>query len=417
MTLRVRPAFFAAGVVLFIFFSLISSCSENPTDTTAFAPMEGAGRIDPGTGGDYLLSTVDMGPRLRGFVEVWAYNLAIESDSAVGFDLVLVNATNGAISPPLQFVITSIVPRTVECLNPDGYLRDRLPFFDFSDDMGDDGLLTSGEATAPVRVRFRWPEPTAFSIGFRIVTGELIERGVIAGVVFVDVDEDGVYDDGEPGIPGVPIEVRNVPSDSAAAGTAVLVRTDRLGRYAAGGLSAGVYRVEALVPPDAKLSTPNPLLVVLAALPDGTVGSFLHGHFGVILVAPPPLPVWVFGPVPVGPASAFGTRVDSTFVIPTPMPPFPPEGECYYVRVEAPIVRGSYPMFIDRIAVAIDDQIVYRFACPPDSSCRPPCANLQIDPALMGAGEHAISIEVLGSELSFVFVGIEKRPLRKAERE
>jgi hypothetical protein len=115
----------------------------------------------------------------------------------------------------------------------------------------------------------------------------------------------------------------------------------------------------------------------------------------------------------VGPASPYGTGVDSTFVVPTPMPPFPPEEDLYFVRVEAPMVRGPYPIFIDHIAVAIDGQAVYKFECPLDSLCPPPFARLPIDPALMEPGEHAIAVKVSGSESSFVHVGIERGAWRE----
>lgn len=403
-----RPALLAAGVLLFAFFGLISSCSDNPTATSTFASMEGGGKIDPGAGDEILLSTVDMGPGFQGFVEVWAYDLAAESDSVVGFDLVILNRTNGDIPPPLLFLITSIVPNTVTCFNPDGYMRDRIPFYDLSDDLGNDGLLTPGEATAPVRVRFRSPAPMAFSIGFRLSIGEIVRHGMIAGVVFHDHNENGIYDERfEPGIPDVAVRLQTAPGDSAANARSVVVRTDRDGRYAFAGLPAGVYKIEALLLTGLRPTTPNPLLVALVKLPDGTVSSFLGAHFGVAAVAPPPPPVWVFGPVPVGPASPFRTRVDSTFAIPPPMPPFPPEGDIYYVRVEPPPVLGPYPMFINQVTVTIDNRTVYKFECHPDTLCPPRFERIAIDPALTGEGEHKISIEVLGSELTFLLVGIE----------
>jgi hypothetical protein len=387
------------------------SCSDNPTGPGNRAAMTGSGDIDPEAGGQFLLSAVDMGPGWWGNVEVWAYDLTVESDSVVAFDLVLVNGTDRIMGPPIQFVVTSIVPNTVTVLNPDGYYRDREPFFDFSDNIGEDNLLTPGEATTRVHARFVWPAPTAFSIGFRLVINE--EQpvgGTIAGVVFQDVNENGVYDgDIETGIAGVPVELVAAWGDSDQTTVGIVTQTDPWGRYEFGTLSAGVYRITVLVDPWARLTTPNPLLVTLVELPDGTVSSFLDAHFGVGgLIPPRPQPV--FGPVPVGPGSSMGTRVDSTFVIPPPMPPFPPEGNVYYLRVEPPAIMGPYPMWIDEVKVFIDGQGVYKFDCPTDSLCFPPADRLALDPALTGEGEHAISIEVLGSELSYVLVSVEHEP-------
>lgn len=405
MKLRVPPVLLAAGILLFACFGLMSSCSDSPTGTNASVPMEGEGNVDPGAGGSFLLSNVDMGPDYQGYVEVWAYDLVVESDSIVAFDLVLINKTRSDIAPPLHFVITSIVPSTVTCFNPDGYLRGPVPYFDFSDDMGGDELLTPGEATAPVHARFRWFEPTAFSIGFRLVIGEVIPRGMIAGVVFDDINENGVQETWEPGIAGTAVRLRGAQEDSVANVAYVVVSTDREGRYAFTDLEAGMYEVEALLLLGVRPTTPNPLLIALVELPGGNVSSFLAAHFGMAAVVPPP--VFVFGPVPVGPGGPQGTRVDSTFAIPPPMPPVPPFADLYFVRVDPPPIMGPYPMFIEKVTVAIDDHIVYKFECPPDTLCPPRPESVLVDAALLMEGEHAISIEVLGSERAFLLVGIE----------
>ena len=407
MKFRVRPALLTAGI-LFSLIALISSCSDDPASPTARSPMEGAGDIDPGAGDEFLLSTVDMGPGFGGSVEVWAYDLTVESDTAIAFDLVIVNGTTSTLPPPLHFVITSIVPNTVTCLNPDGFYRDRNPYFDFSDDMGEDVLLTPGEATGRVHVRFGCPAPMAFSIGFHLVLGEVLRDGVIAGVVFRDLDEDGVYDDDERGIPGVPVELAFAWGDSNQTTLGIVGQTDREGRYEFANLPAGIYRIMVLLDPWVRFTTSNPLLVTLVELPDGTVGSFLDAHFGVAGIIPPPPPGYaVFGPIEVGPASPFGTEVDTTLVIGPPMPPFPPEGDVYYIRVEPPAVMGPYPIYIDEVTVRIDGQGVYKFDCPPDSLCPAPADLVLIDPALTGAGEHAISIKVTGNEFAFLYVSVE----------
>ncbi len=282
MVHRTRTVHLLTAILTLFLVGLMFSCSENPTSTGAPPAMEGSGNIDPGAGDRFLLSSVDMGQGWAGSVEVWAYDLSVESDSVVGFDLVLVNGTDHNIVPPIHFVITSVVPNTVTVLNADGYYRDRHPFFDFSNDAGEDSLLAPGESTARVHARFGWPEPMAFSIGFRLVIGEQQVDGLIAGVVFQDVNENGVYDrDIENGIPGVPVELVAAWGDSNRTTVAIVAYTDRLGRYEFGNLPAGVYKVTMLADQWARLTTPNPLLVTLVGLPDGTVSSFLEAHFGV----------------------------------------------------------------------------------------------------------------------------------------
>jgi hypothetical protein len=407
MKLRTRPALLTAGV-LCLLLPLIYSCSDDAARPAPTSAMEGRGDVDPETSGDFLLSTVDMGASFDGVVEVWAYDLAVESDSVIGFDLAIVNATRGDIPPPMLFVITSIVPEAVTCANPDGHTSDFEPFFDFSDDMGGDDLLAPGESTARVHVRFACPEPMAFSIGFRLVLGEIPSDGVIAGVVFKDANENGVLDGDERGIPGVPVELAVVFDDSNQTTMTIVGQTDRQGEYQFAFLPAGVFRVAVLVDPWVRFTTSNPLLVTLVELPDGNVSRFLDAHFGVAGLIPPPPSDAVFGPLEVGPASPFGTEVDSTFVIGPPMPPFPPEGDAYFIRVEPPMVMGPYAMYIDQISVMIDGQGVYKFDCQADSLCPPPADRLLIDPALTTPGEHAIAIKVSGSEQAFVYVSVER---------
>lgn len=412
MALRARSLHLLAAILLLLLVSLMFSCSESPTGTDVRTSMEGSGRIDPGAGDRLLLSSVDMGPGWRGSVDVWAYDLSVESDSVVGFDLVLVNGTDHDIIPPIQFVITSIVPNTVTVLNADGFYTDASPYFDFSDDVGEDGVLAPGQSSERVRARFRWPAPMAFSIGFRFVIGEAPADGVIAGVVFYDTNENGLYDaDIELGIPGVPVELAATWGDSARTTVAIVGTTDNSGRYEFENLPAGVYKVTALTRAWVRFTTANPLLVTLVELPDGTVSSFLEAHFGVTGgILPPPEPGVVFGPAPVGPGSPLGTRVDSTFVVPPAMPPFPPVGNVYYLRVEPPMVAGPYPVWIEKVSVWIDGRGVYKFDCPPDSLCFPPVDWLPLDSVLTTEGQHTISIEALGKESSFVLVSIEHAP-------
>jgi hypothetical protein len=248
----------------------------------------------------------------------------------------------------------------------------------------------------------------AFSVGFRLVLGENASDGVVAGIVFKDANENGVLDGDERGIPGIPVELAIVFDDSNQTTMTILGQTNRLGKYEFAFLPAGVYRITVLVDPWVRFTTSNPLFVTLVELADGRVSRFLDAHFGVADVIPPPPPYAAFGPIEVGPASPFGIEVDSTFVIGPPMPPFPPEGDVYYIRVEPPAVMGPYAMFVDEISVIIDGQGVYKFDCPADSLCPPPADLVPIDPSLTVPGEHTIAIRATGSEQTFVYVSVER---------
>ncbi len=409
MSRRMSPSLCLTGIIALLLLGFLFSCSEDPTDPIRDADtMTGEGQIDPQANRDFLLSNVDLGPEFGRGLEVWALDLTIESDSVVSFDLVLINKTDFELFPPIHFIITKIVPNTVSVLNPDGYDRDQLPFFDFSEKLGDDHILTPGEGTARVNVRFGWPEPMAFSIGFRVSLGGAPLEGVIAGVVFRDLNRNGVHDDNsEPGIPDFPVVLRAASGDSTLIRN---VRTDRLGRYGFRGLEAGVYEVAAMGLLGMRFTTPNPILVTLIELPDGRVSRFTEADFGTTALVPPI--ERVFGPVPVGPGSELGTHVDSSFVVHPPMPTDLPRRYLWYVRVEPPMLMGPQPIYINQASVSIDEQLVFKFECRSDSLCFPPFARVLLEPPGLGEGEHTISIDVLGNERSFLLISVEREEMR-----
>ena len=314
-----------------------TTCSVLPGDDGAFVS---SGDIDPLGDADFLLSTVDLGHDFRGALEVWVFDLTVEGDSSVSFDIAIANKTDRDVYPPIHFVITKLIPNTITVLNPDGFTDGRLPFFDFSDDIGDDGVLAAGETTGRVKVRFGWPHPMPFAIGFRLYIGQKPIEGVIGGVVFKDRDQDGHFDpEHDTGIAGIPIELRPTGGEPTRPR---VIDTNRDGRYGFEGLPAGVYKVTIVPLPGMKLTTPPELLVTLIELADGTVSSFFDANFGATPLVPFER---VFGPILVGPASPFGARVDTLVVIPPPPPTFREVDYVYFVRVEPPMVMGPYPMF------------------------------------------------------------------------
>ncbi|RLC97878.1 MAG: hypothetical protein DRI65_18870, partial [Chloroflexota bacterium] len=281
MKTHFRPAYLIVGILAIFLIGFLFSCSDDPTDTGGDdGSLISTGDIDPLGEQDFLLSTVDLGHDVRGRLEIWVFDLTIESDSAVSFDIAIANKTDRDIYPPIHFVITKIIPNSITVLNADGFTPDQFPFFDFSDDIGDDGILAAGETTDRVKVRFGWPEPMAFGIGFRLHIGQAPIEGVIGGVVFRDRNQDGQYQpEQEDGLEGVPIELRTTSGDPSRTR---LVRTDREGRYALEGLPAGVYKVTLPLLPGMQLTTPREILVTLIVLPDGRVSNFLEAHFGAI---------------------------------------------------------------------------------------------------------------------------------------
>jgi hypothetical protein len=393
-------ALIGVGLLLFL-----PSCSDNPTNPPVSPNTQATGHIDPNQTGGVLLGAVATGTS-SATVEVWAHNLTVESDEIVSFDAVIINKCRCLIEAPIHFVITSVVPDVVQVENADMEGPDG-PVFDFSDDIGDDGVLGPLEESDPVKMQFRWPEPMAFAIGFRVDTGPP-SGGAISGVVFNDVNGDGVRGSTEPGIPGIFVELR--PS---AREILYRARTDANGRYVFADLTADVYRAEAQADPSRGMrpTTPNPLIVTLVELPDGTVSDFDGADFG-FLVGPPLPGAPIFGPVNVGPGSSTGTVLDSTFVVPLFFAPVQ-----FFLVVTPPPVFGPLPMRIDKAEVAIDGTTVWEFVCqPPDTALCMPAAKVPLDLYVPRTDdlERHIRITTEGNERSFLMYSIVAENITRA---
>jgi hypothetical protein len=371
----------------------------------------GHAEIDPHGETDFMLGVVVPEGVAFGKIEVWGHNLTVESDSVISFDTVLMNGTDRVFHPPVHFLITGITPPSVYVLNPDilPFRYDSAATFDFSDDIGGDAVWIPGEATAPVKMKFHVPEPMSFSMGFRVEVGTPIRLGSISGIVFNDLNGNGLKETSEPGIGGVTVTVNSAPGESAGFAKVRYDRTNERGHYAVGDLEAGLYTVEALPRPEWRSTTPNPLLVTLIELPDGRVDHFTHAHFGFDNVPAPEAEV-LFGPLPVGPMSPHGGWADTSFVV--------HEVDCtsrYFLNVVPPPILGPWPMIIDTAEVWINQELVFLYICPRDvgidtlSYCPPPLARPLLEPGgLIQEGENTITMHVVGNEWAVLLFSVER---------
>jgi hypothetical protein len=372
---------------------VLPSCSDTPTDTSPPDESITHGTVDPDGDTDFLLGAVNAGPA-GGRVEVWVSNLTVEPTEA-SFDAVILNVSETDITGPMDFIITEIRPDVVEASNPDEIGPDG-PVYDFSDDVGEDRILSVGEASAPVAMVFAWPEPMSFAIGFRVDVGDSVESGAVSGVVFHDLNENGEYEPNvEPGIPGIVVDL--MPSEHE-----VLYRreTDRTGAYVFEGLDPDVYKAEAHPGPNMRPTTPNPLIVTLVRRPDGTVSDLQGVNFGFTVMEPPPPSFLIFGPVDVGPGSPSGTELDTIFTVPDFFVPVD-----LFLRVVPPPIMGPWPIHIDEARVDINGAKVWEFVCPRDTICTP-ADRVLLDPNLTGR-ENTIHIRAVGDERSFLMFSIE----------
>lgn len=391
-----RPRFLLLISFLATLF-LVPSCSESPTGGTDTLGAEDVGQFDPNATGEFLLGAVTAGAA-DGRVEVWASNLLVESAS-VSFDARIINTSRTDISGPVYWVITDVQPPVVSPANPDYIYRDG-SVYDFSDDVGDDGVLSAGEVSDPVRATFNWPEPIGFSIGFRVGVGTL-DSGFVSGIVFDDANQNGQFDPRiEHGIPGIRVDL--IPSVRENLYT---TKTDRTGNYVFSGLAADVYRAKAFPGINMQATTSNPRIVTLVERPDGTVTGISGVNFGfAVPIEPPPGPA-LFGPVAVGPGSPNGTELDSMFVVPDFF-----AAVDLYLKVVPPPLLGPLPIHIDEASVRINDAVVWDFTCEPADSFCTPAARVLLDPEATGR-ENTIGIRVLGDERSFLMFSIEARTI------
>jgi hypothetical protein len=152
--------------------------------------------------------------------------------------------------------------------------------FDHRGTYGDDGILGANETSAPVEWIFANPSNESFAFQARIVVDPGSGDGVIAGVVFADVDGDRHRSPGEAGLEGAAIALQGEAGSQ-------LTRTDADGHYAFHVDAPGLYTLIfgcpecAGAPPyPCLLTTPERRQVLIVVRADGTLSSFVHGDFG-----------------------------------------------------------------------------------------------------------------------------------------
>jgi hypothetical protein len=401
-------------ILIALTLSLALASCDSPTapGPTADNGLGGAGAIDPGVTGAFLLGEVSdtsIGP---GTLEVWAMNVAFDDTAGiVTFDVQILNLTARTIAPPIRFVITSITPHDVSVVDFDGVSPDGFPFYDFSAKLGNDNVLTPRERTGRVTMKFHTVTARSFAIGFRIDIGPAVDLGTIGGVVFNDTNENGLRDREcrcENGIPGITVALERMLENGDR--VLLLTRTDENGEYRFAGNKEGVHKVFVHAPENLwRITSANPLLVTLVKDADGKVQDFLAAHFGLFPLQPPPAGD-LFGPIPVGPASPFGTEVDSTFV----NPPSPLTVVFnYYVEIDLPVdpATGVIPGIIDSAEAWINGEPVFQYVrpFPPDSAGIAP-QTIKIRDGLVIEGTNTIRLTTYGDGYAAIMWRVYKQP-------
>lgn len=393
--------FLVVPILLTLLVMLALSCSEQPA---AVDQGDGGGgntgkcEIEMGTGGRFLLGLVTDSTIAPGHLEVWGMNVMYDTtEGVVSFDVQLVNRSRTNIIPPIHFVITEIIPPDIAIIGYDGTSVDGFPYYDFSTKLGDDNILKPEEGTELVRMYFQTVEPRSFAIGFRIDLGQPARGAIIAGVVYFDGNKNGVRDRCdrcEPGIPGITVGLEKSLDENDK--VILLTRTNEKGEYIFRRLRVGVYKV--FVHPDPEtwnVTSANPLLVTIVKGPDGQLHDFHGANFG-LFPKHPPLPDNLFGPIMVGPASPYGTELDSTFANP---PSYTPVLYKYFLDVMKPPFAFPSCGVVDSASAWINEELVFEYRRNDDpGAALSTLTTVPLPDSLVHTGENAIRITTYGNK-------------------
>lgn len=295
------------AMVLILLLAVLGGCSDSTAPSDSGGGLGSAnieGSIDPGTG-TFVLKTLEVetpdGPPVR--VQLIGSDLTTNADdSTVSIMVALRSLHPEPLFAPAMVWISQLQPGGVEVLNPDSvyipYLTggkanpiDEVAYgFDYSELLGDDGMLQPEETSAAKEWIFMSPGLAPFGFGARAEFGFAPDLSRIGGLCFHDDNRNGVPEPDESPLPHGVVIVRTPGGETLE----TMVGPD--GRYAVHVFEEGLYEVfydpliETFAP--VAFSTPNPRQVVMIMGPDGQLQSFLDANFGMYTDLP-------FGPPPI----------------------------------------------------------------------------------------------------------------------
>ena len=208
----------------------------------------------------------------------------VQYDTELGalvFDLTVINASDRPYPLPVSLTFLSLIPDSVTVLNADN--GETGPGASFVCGFENDDLeWTPGEESLPFTVQLGVSQ--GVSVGFvgRVDVGLAPGGGTLGGLVWHDLDEDGVIDPDEAGIAEVGVRL-NGEGDLVR-----LTHTAADGTYRFDGLAAGYYTVTRLPRDDLRPTTPTQIQVLLVTDENGDVIDFIAANFGCLVVDTPP---------------------------------------------------------------------------------------------------------------------------------
>ncbi len=228
----------------------------------------------------------------------------VDSLSALSVDFSIENDGEVSHPEPIGLTFVSFMPADVTVKNPDN--GENGPgasiVFEFANRSGNsasvatDGEWTPGEESLPRTTLFGAGE--GVSIGFiaHVVIPDDTTTGTIGGVVWNDINEDGIMDNDEPGIGGQVVFLIAGDDLEVQPVNDYTMRTvsGRDGSYRFDGLEGGYYQViKDFTDRGCRPTTPTVISVILVES-NGTVSDFLLANFGCVLRdVPPPVTIEV----------------------------------------------------------------------------------------------------------------------------
>lgn len=258
-----------------------SDTPTNPAPGTQGAKTVISGDIDPGTVA-FEYSAAAPGDPSPGMFRIQGSNLRYEADpGALLVDIVLVNDSSADFDGPVRLVFMQLLPEGVTVLNADNadsaMGAGAMFTFAFADT---DTVWSAGAATEARTVQFGVAPGTSIGFVARIQVGdEPAPGGAIGGMVWHDLNENGVVDEGEAGVRDIAL-VLNAGLADESGETMMRTMTDTAGMYRFEALPSGHYTVH--LAEDARIRpTTSPVMEVLLVEYDGQVMDFLDADFGV----------------------------------------------------------------------------------------------------------------------------------------
>jgi hypothetical protein len=265
-------------------------CSDDATQPSEIGTVRTTGvvrgEIDPGdTAFEYAIPASNADPMVGPFVLRGSNIVYVDTLNALSVDLSIENDGEVAHPLPIGLTFVSLSPGDVTVQNPDNDKNGPGAEILFDFENGDDEW-TPGEKSLPRTTLFNVDQ--GMSIGFvaQVDIPQDTTTGTIGGIVWNDLNEDGIMDNDEPGIEGAVVYLYDGSEpDSLATNGGPMAQTESGmdGSYRFDGLDAGYYTVIKDFMDESCFPTTSTVIHVVLVESNGSVSDFLTANFGCVV--------------------------------------------------------------------------------------------------------------------------------------